>query len=309
MAWLLAALLGSPPAAAALPQYCGTPPSPDAAAIDRALRIAAVVRGRLGADGRRAALVSRSGIDLRRFGMRYSHAGVALRDAAAGPWAVRQLYFACDERAPRLFDEGLAAFVLGSAEGRGAVGFVSVLALPDEAARPLEAAAGDDARALSLLGARYSANAHAFSTRYQNCNQWLAELLALAWGADGETTSTNTNTNTDTAPAQVRTAAQHWLQRQGYEPAAFVVGWRPLLWLAALNPFLHQDDHPAEDLAAGRLRVSMPHSVEAFALARHPGAQRLELCHTPTQLVLRLDGAPLAEDCVPEPGDTVISLD
>jgi hypothetical protein len=46
----------------------------------------------------------------------------------------------------------------------------------------LQAAALDTPLALQLLGGSYSANAHAFSTRYQNCNQWVAELLAEAWG-------------------------------------------------------------------------------------------------------------------------------
>lgn len=312
----LATLAALGPARAGLPQFCATPAPPEAALLDRALQVAAVLRDELRAGGYRAALVSRSGVDLRRFEMRYSHAGVALRDTAAGPWAVRQLYFACDERAPRLYDEGLAAFVLGSAAPSGnvhananvnaaahvnahtAVGFVSLVALPEAAAQPLAAAARDDARALSLLGARYSANAHAFSTRYQNCNQWLAELLALAWQPPPEG-----------ADEDARAAAQRWLQHNGYEPAVFAIGWRPMLWLAALNPFLHQDDHPAADLAAARLRVSMPRSVEAFAMARHPEARRLELCHTRTHLVLRRDGAPLPDDCTPAPGDTVVTLD
>jgi hypothetical protein len=251
--------------------------------------------------------------------MRYSHAGVALREGAGAPWAVRQLYFSCDERLPRLYDEGLAAFVLGSAEAT--IGFVSVLTLPAEAARPLEAAARDDATALSLLGGRYSANAHAFSTRYQNCNQWLVELLALAWqpppgdqapagsGAGAADAAQGADAADAAGEPGARATAQRWLAREGYEPAVFETRWRPLLWLAALNPFLHQDDHPAADLAAGRLRVSMPHSIEAFVQARHPGAQRLELCHTRTQVVLRRDGPPLADDCTPEPGDTVLGLD
>ena len=39
--------------------------------------------------------------------------------------------------------------------------------------------------ALALLGREYSANAYPFSPRYQNCNQWVAELLATAWRPAG----------------------------------------------------------------------------------------------------------------------------
>ena len=44
------------------------------------LRFAAAVREALAAAGTPAALIARSGTDLSRFGLRYSHAGVALAD-------------------------------------------------------------------------------------------------------------------------------------------------------------------------------------------------------------------------------------
>ena len=55
-----------------------------------------------------------------------------------------------------------------------------MLLLPAAEAAQLEQAALDRRRALGLLGASYSANAYAFGLRHQNCNQWLAELLASA---------------------------------------------------------------------------------------------------------------------------------
>ena len=54
---------------------------------------------------------------------------------------------------------------------------------PAECRSALERAARDNRQALSLLGATYSANAYPFSLQYQNCNQWVAEMLAAAWGA------------------------------------------------------------------------------------------------------------------------------
>ncbi|MDT1899354.1 DUF2145 domain-containing protein, partial [Acinetobacter baumannii] len=78
---------------------------------------------------------------------------------------------------------------------------VSLLFLPEEDGAELERAARDKRLALALLAGKYSANAHAYSTTYQNCNQWVAELLAGAWGGvSGE---------------RVREQAQDWLRAQG----------------------------------------------------------------------------------------------
>src|SRR5205814_1311712 len=113
-------------------------------------------------------------------GLRYSHAGVSLKANDNTPWSVRQLYYACDEQRPRLYDQGLSGFLLGTDDA--AVGYVSIVLPGGTQAVALESAALDTARVVRLLAATYSANAYPFSVRYQNCNQWVAELLATAWG-------------------------------------------------------------------------------------------------------------------------------
>jgi hypothetical protein len=270
------------------PQGCDRPTALTAAQQDRLLRFAAIVRETLAGTGAEVALISRSGTDLSRFGLRYSHAGVALADGLDTTWAVRQLYYACAEGAPRLFDQGLAGFVSGSDDTE--VGYVRLLLLPPEAAAALAAAARDKALALGLLNARYSANAYPFSTRYQNCNQWVAELLAAA-----------------TAGVTTREDAQAWLQREGYAPAP--VRASPWLMLAGrFVPWLHFDDHPPGQLDAGAVQTSLPDSLEAFALRRWPTARRIELCHGPHGVVQREGGAPLATGCEPQQGVTVTAL-
>ena len=257
------------------------------------------------------ALIARSGLDLSRFGQRYSHAGVSLKTGPESPWAVRQLYLDCDERRPRLFDQGMAAFVLGSEEP--ALGYVSVLLLPPAPAAALERTALDNRQALALLGREYSANAYPFSPRYQNCNQWVAELLATAWGPGGATRGeAGGETGHDTPAAageRERERAQQWLRSEGYEPTVFDVGWRALMWAGAFIPWVHGDDHPAEDVEQQIYRVSMPTSIEAFVRRKLPDATRLEFCHTEAQVVIRRGWEPIAEGCQAGPGDTVISLE
>ena len=298
----LASALGLGPWAvchAGITRYCDQSPALSATQQDRLFRFAAVIKQTLEDSDARLALVARSGLDLSRFGVRYSHAGVSLQQGLGAAWAVRQLYYDCDEAKPRLFDQGVSGFVLGLSDP--AAGYVSVVTLPEPEAAALERAVLDRPQALQALGTRYSANAHAFSVAYQNCNQWVAEMLAAAWGPPPDPQGSGTVEGR-------RLHAQAWLAQQGYQPSVFAVGFRPLMWLSRLIPYLHEDDHPAADLARAHYRVSMPASIEAFVQARVPGAQRLEFCQAGTRIVIRRGWAPIAEGCVATEQDTTITL-
>jgi hypothetical protein len=281
-------------------RYCDVPRAPDTAAQDRWLRLAALVRDELRASGVRLALVSRSGTDLARFGQRYSHAGISLQANPNAPWSVRQLYYACDEGRPRIYDQGISGFVLGTDEP--AEGYVSLVFLPPGQARALERTALDSQQALQVLNARYSANAYPYSLQYQNCNQWVMEVLALAWSEGAATPEPD-------GPARTRSEAQAWLKAQGYAPSVMEVGWRPLMWLGNLLPWLHSDDHPHEDLARAVYRVSMPASIEDFVRAQAPAATRVELCHNDSRMVIRRGWEAIAPGCQAGPDDTVIAFD
>ena len=262
---------------------------------DRLLRFAAVVRAELEATDGASAIVARSGLDLERFGQRYSHAGVSVRASDNGPWSVRQLYFSCDERVPRLYDQGVAGFVAGTEDP--ALGYVTIVLLPPDSAQALAQRALDNVSSLGLLGAAYSANAYAFSERYQNCNQWVAELLALAWG------------DVDAAAPDARRAAQRWLRDAGYAPTLFDASSLLLTVARPFVPWVHDDDHPASDRTARRYLVSMPASIEAFVRAQLPAAQRIEICHAEDRIVVHRGWDPVAEACIAGDGDRMVVLD
>lgn len=288
---------GAPPAAhAASLRYCDRPLTLNAQQKDRLFRLGGVIKDELNQSGQRVALMSRSGLDLSRFGQRYSHAGFSLKDSEDTPWAVRQLYYACDEKRPRIFDQGVSGFLLGTEDP--SIGYVSVVFLPPAEAERVERAALDNRQALELLAPVYSANAYAFSLRYQNCNQWVAEMLAQAWGAPA-------GNEVDSPRAQ----AQRWLKDRGYTPTLFEVGDRILMWLGSFVPWLHSDDHPAEDLHEARNRISMPASIEAFIQQTVPGAMRVEFCHNEKHIVVHRGWEPIAEGCEPGEQDTVVMYD
>ncbi|GAB2845565.1 hypothetical protein GCM10027277_12120 [Pseudoduganella ginsengisoli] len=302
---LLACLAGMVPGAAqampnfassgnaGLSRFCDKDPSLTVAEESRLLRFAAIVRQELSAGDSDIALISRSGLDLSRFGIRYSHAALAWR-ATSGAWSARQLYYACDEGMPRIFDQGVAGFTMGTDNPE--LGYISAVRLPRAAADELRPALLDGPRVLNLLATQYSANAYAYSLRYQNCNQWVAEMLAVAWSdmPDGP---------------QLRARAQDWLRANHYAPEPVPVGSRILMWLPAFVPLLHVDDHPQEDRDALRLRVSLPASLETFMRQRVPGSDRVEICHNDKQIVVHHGWEPMAEGCQAGPGDRVVKLD
>jgi len=264
---------------------------------DHQLQVVAVARRVLEASGVDAALVSRSGTDLSRFQLQYSHSGLALKDSRNGPWSVRQLYYACDESRARLYDQGLAGFLLSA--GRTAPIRIAIVTLPGEAGDRLASRALDNRLALALLSPRYSASAYAFATRYQNCNQWVAELMGFAWTPGGEDPP-------DRTPD--RAQAQRALRSLGYDPAPVLVPSHAVMFAAQFVPLIHSDDHPLDDLYAMRLKVSTPAALEAFAHQRVPRAQRIELCASGGQIVVRRGWQPLPPDCRASAGDEILPL-
>jgi hypothetical protein len=274
--------------------YCDPVVALNPAQQDSMLRWSGLIKAELEGSGAALALIARSGLDLSRFGQRYSHAGLSLKASPNGPWSVRQLYYACEERRPRLYDQGLAGFILGTDDP--VIGYVSLVLLPPAQAAALEGAALDDHRALQILNPAYSANAYPFDLRYQNCNQWLLELLANAWGQPPEPTESP------------RASAQRWLRAQDYQPSRFELVSPVWLLAGSFIPWVHSDDHPEADLAQAVYQVSMPDSIEAFVRRTVPGSSRVELCHRERWVVIHTGWEPIAEGCQPGPGDRVVEL-
>lgn len=274
---------------------------------DRQLQVVAIARRALEASGALAALVSRSGTDLSRFHLQYSHSGIALKDSRNSPWSVRQLYYACDESQAKLYDQGLAGFLLSA--GRTEPIRLSIVTLPERDGARLAARALDNRLALALLSPRYSASAYAFSTQYQNCNQWVAELMGFAWAPrDDEAPARLDGAPPVEGRAPTRQQAQRWLKGLGYDPLPVVVPSHAIMFAAQFVPLIHSDDHPIDDLYAMRLKVSTPAALEAFAHRLVPDAQRVEFCATGSTIVVRRGWEPLPADCRAADGDEVLPL-
>lgn len=275
-------------------RFCDRAQELTAAEQDKLLRFAAVVRDELAATEGSVALISRSGLDLSRFGIRYSHAALAWRHDDDAGWSARQLYYACDEGRPRIFDQGTAGFAMGTDNPQ--LGYISIVRLPAETVPPLRRTLLDLPRVQHLLAGSYSANAYAYGLDYQNCNQWVVELLATAWGElpDGP---------------DLRQRAQAWLRTAPYTPEPVTIPSRWLMFGAAFVPLVHLGDHPREAVDAMQLQVSLPSTLETLVRQRLPASERVEICHDGKQVVVHRGWAPVAEGCIPGEQDRVIVLD
>lgn len=232
------------------------PPPPEAAR--KGLGLALDTRNALERSGAEVALVARVGRDLTRYGLRYSHAGIAWRDHPAGRWFVTHELNDCGTANSDLHEEGLGNFFLDDL-----VAFEALVVIPpSEVQRRLAAGLGR-AQALALHEPRYNMAAYPFSTRYQNSNQWVLETLAKALAPGGR--------------ADSRAGAQAWLREAGYVPTTLTVGTLERLGGRMFRANIAFDDHPGEQRFAGRIDVVSVESVVRFLERRVPGTQSLTI--------------------------------
>lgn len=123
----------------------------------------------------RLALISRVGSDLSVYGLTYSHIGFVRRDHPAGKWVVTHLLNHCKRATSSLHDEGLIPFFSDTPFRYQAQLLIPRPALQGEIESMLV-----NGKAQRLHEKRYSVIAHAERAKFQNSNQWVLEVLAVA---------------------------------------------------------------------------------------------------------------------------------
>ncbi|MBL8311376.1 MAG: DUF2145 domain-containing protein [Burkholderiales bacterium] len=210
------------------------PQPPSAQAIERGMKLAALTQDLLNLSGARVVLLARAGQDLRRYRLRYSHAGWAYRNEA-GAWRIVHKLNDCGAADAALYRQGLGEFFLDDP-----FRFEAAWVVPTaDAQARLIALLGDDAKVKALHVRPYSVVSYAWGTRYQQSNQWAAELLATAM--DGDIRS--------------REQAQAWLRYKGYTPTVLQIDAITRLGgrLSAANVAF--DDHPNEKRFSDRIET------------------------------------------------------
>ena len=224
-------------------------------AVDRSLALAQRTMQALDASGAHMAIIARAGQDLSQYGLRYSHAALAWRDHPAGRWVVVHLLNECGTDRSALYNDGLGNFFLTCLHRHQAQLIVPAPALQQRLAQELAARTP-----LRLHEPHYSMLSYAWSTRYQNSNQWVLEMLATAAAAPGQVAT--------------RAEAQQWLDDAGYRPVSVQVGAAARFGARLFRANVAFDDHPSGLRVRGRFGTVTVDGIEHF-MRRHDRATRV----------------------------------
>lgn len=222
--------------------------APAAETLRTALRLALASREALDASGAELALVARAGQDLSRWKLRYSHAGLVWRDHPQGRWRVVHLLNDCGTARSGLWVEGLGNFFLSGVERWEALLIIPPPTLQRQLVDLLKGPLP-----VRLHEPRYNMVAYPFSTRYQNSNQWVMEVLGAALAKP---------------PATTRATVQNWLKATGYRPTTLDIPAMTRLGGRLFRANVAFDDHPDERRLAGQIDVVSVESVRDFLRAR-----------------------------------------
>ncbi|MBS0308771.1 MAG: DUF2145 domain-containing protein, partial [Proteobacteria bacterium] len=253
-ALLLASMFWLPLAHAGRP--CGET-EPKAETVMQALELAQKTKAALEASDAQVALIARVGQDLSRYGLRYSHVAYVWRDHPQGRWMVVHELNQCGTAQSGLFNEGLGNFFMDDL-----FAYDTLIVIPSTATQQRIARLLADHTAAALHDAHYNMLAYAYSTRYQNSNQWLLEVLAAAYSSE---------------PITNREQAQSWLKLAGYQPITIAIPAMTRLGGRMFRANIAFDDHPFDRRMADQIDTVTVDSVLRFVDQREKKARRIAL--------------------------------
>lgn len=228
------------------------PKKNDAATFIKAMRLAEQTHAALEASGAKVALIARVGRDLSRYRLRYSHMAFVVREHAKGRWIVVHELNQCGTDRSGLYDQGLGNFFLDDL-----FAYDAALLIPSPASQARLAQLLATRIPQQLHWPRYNMLAYAWSTHYQNSNQWVLETYA-AGASEFEIGE--------------RAQAQGWLRMARYRPLTVHVPAGERLGARLFSANVSFDDHPFARRMAGQIDTVTVESVLHFIRQRDPGA-------------------------------------
>lgn len=215
---------------------------PEAINVQRAMTLAQHTAAALDASGAQVVVLARAGQDLSKYGLTWSHLGLAYKDGSR--WRVVHKLNACGSARADVFRQGLGEFFLDDLYQ-----YQAGIVVPDPALQvKLLPVLRDNTQALRLHTSAYSMVAYPWAQRYQQSNQWAIETLAMAQAPEATT----------------RERAQAWLKFSGYEPTTLRLGALTRLGARATAANIAFDDHPNEKRFSDRIETVTVDSVFAW---------------------------------------------
>ncbi|MBI3285322.1 MAG: DUF2145 domain-containing protein [Burkholderiales bacterium] len=223
------------------------------------LELAQKTKLRLDQSQAEVAIIARVGQDLSKYHLRYSHLGLVRRQTD-GRWNVLHELNQCGTAESELFDEGLGNFFMDDP-----FALETLILIPAPAVQAKLRAVLESGQARQLHQKRYNMLAYAYSTAYQNSNQWGLEVLAAALAGDVSIAG--------------REQAQAWLKLASYQPTTLQIPAMTRLGARVLRANVSFDDHPMDRRMAGQIATVTVESVASFLLAREPATAQIVLSY------------------------------
>lgn len=208
-------------------------------AVELGLGLASRTAEQLDALKAKVVVLARVGQDLREYGLRYSHLGLAYKDG--GVWRVVHKLNQCGTDRAYLYRQGLGEFFLDSPYEYVA----GVMPLTPEAQEQLLPVLRDNAKVQRMNTKAYSMLAYPWAQAFQQSNQWALETMAMAWSQD----------------VNNREQAQAWLKLKGYEPTELHLSTLKRLGARITTANISFDDHPSHLRFSSRIRTITVDSV------------------------------------------------
>ncbi len=242
------ALLGAPAHAG---RSCEAAQPPKAITLERSLKLAERTLQALDRSGAQVVVLARSGQDLSKYGLRFSHLGFAYRqnDGKGGHWwRVMHKLNQCGSADSAVYRQGLGDFFLDDLWRFDAAWVVPTPAVQERLLAMLQ----DERRVVQLHHKPYSVVSYVWGQKYQQSNQWAVETLALAMLPEA-------------GNAQVtRQQAQNWLQASGYQPSVLNISALTRLGARVSAANVAFDDHPNDKRFSDRIETVTVDSVFAW---------------------------------------------
>ena len=227
--------------------------------IMQGLELAQLSKLRLDASQVEVAIIARVGQDLSKYHLRYSHLGL-VRRVANGRWQVLHELNQCGTAESNLFEEGLGNFFMDNP-----FAFETMILIPSRELQKKLLVSIDSGQAKQMHQHHYNMLAYAYSTRYQNSNQWALEVLAAAL--------------TNDIKISQREQAQAWLKLASYQPETLHIPALTRLGARMFKANVSFDDHPMDRRMSGLIDTVTVESIARFMQSRDPTLETIVLSY------------------------------
>lgn len=205
------------------------------------------LRDYLETSGAELAIIARVGSDQSDRGLKYTHAGLVWRNHPKAPWTVVQELNECGTGRSDVFDQGLMQFFL---DDPFTYDVQAIVPTADLQRSLIAILANGDAR--RVHEPKYSVISYPRSTLYQNSNEWVLEVIAMAQGRLRNQSILN------------RVDAQKLHALLGYRGSKVEVGFFEQLFGGLFKPNVSFRDHPRAAFSHGSFEFVSVRSIREY---------------------------------------------